>query len=145
MFTLTTSYIGRTSGRCITQLAKMSIDPKAIELTAGVFIIFSQYEKLSLAARLKSIFLTGGRLLCSTIYELLFFRFVQWTDPSLLADRVHTETIEPLLCVRNQRRNLHPTYTCAKHTWPSQLLTEYIQICTRYIAPWYIRSSRGKM
>ena len=30
----------KTSGRCITQLAKMSIDPKFIELIAGVLIIF---------------------------------------------------------------------------------------------------------
>ena len=29
-----------TSGRCITQLAKMSIDPKFVQLTADVFGIF---------------------------------------------------------------------------------------------------------
>ena len=39
MFTLTTS-VGQTSGRCITQLAKISIDPKFTELTADVFGVF---------------------------------------------------------------------------------------------------------
>ena len=39
MFTLTTP-VGQTSGRCITQLAKMSIDPKIMELTADVFYKF---------------------------------------------------------------------------------------------------------
>ena len=38
MFTLTIS-VGQTSGRYITQLAKMSIYPNIIELTADVFII----------------------------------------------------------------------------------------------------------
>ena len=36
IFTLTTS-VGQTTGRCITQLAKMCIDPKLIELIADVF------------------------------------------------------------------------------------------------------------
>ena len=41
IFTLTTS-VGQTSGRYITQLAKMSIDPIFIELAADVFRIFYQ-------------------------------------------------------------------------------------------------------
>ena len=36
VFTLTTS-AGQTSGRCIAQLAKMTIDTNFIELTADVF------------------------------------------------------------------------------------------------------------
>ena len=36
MFTLTIS-VGQTSGRCIAQIAKMSVDPKFIKLTAHVF------------------------------------------------------------------------------------------------------------
>ena len=36
MLTLTIS-VGQTSGRCITQLANVSIDTKFIELTADVF------------------------------------------------------------------------------------------------------------
>ena len=39
MFTLTTP-VGQTSGRCVTQLAKTSIDLKFIELTADVFRSF---------------------------------------------------------------------------------------------------------
>ena len=37
MFTLTTPE-GQTSGRCITQIAKMNIDPKFIELATDVFL-----------------------------------------------------------------------------------------------------------